>query len=299
MRIGVAKDIQVVGEEYARGLCGRLLPSVAVLNNKKRLSMKAEGKLLGSPVGIEGPGFVDKKKETYKENELLRLKAGTKLTPLFDPAAVFRQKQTLYEMDRANLERAMMIDKIQVEMADRMTLGEFTQRRDINGLGFTSFANSHYKHCTVPQLKASLNYAYMSGRLPPPPPEIFESGLTMELETYSTFTYGQHSEKGMNLTRAMAPLGDVFSIQPELLDWINFKSILKRNFASYHLGNSLNTLDEVTRIRKQRAELANMGKAQGQAQPSAVDKGRDSAIAEREREVTATSPDPGTEYVAD
>ena len=298
--VGVARDIHVVGEEYARGLCGRLLPSMAVLNNKKRSTLKAEGKILNGPIAMQGPGFTSKNKRTYKENEILPLRAGTSLTPVFDPASVFRQKQTLYEMDRVNLERAMMVDKTEVALSDRMTLGEFTQRRDIGGLGFQSFASSYYKECIMPQLKAALNYAYMSGRLPPPPPEVANGGLKFELEMYSTFSYGQHSEKGMNFTRALAPLGDAFKIQPELLDWINFKSVLKRNFANYQLGNSLNTQDEVMRIRKNRAEMAAMQRQAmgGGGSPSGSDKGREAAMAQREQVASAAAPESDLEYVA-
>ena len=298
--VGVARDIHVVGEEYARGLCGRLLPSMAVLNNKKRSTLKAESKMLNGPLGLIGPGFIDKRKRKYKENEILPLKAGTSLAPIFDPSSVFRQKQTLYEMDRVNLEKAMMVDKTEVAMADRMTLGEFTQRRDIGGLGFQSFASSYYKDCILPLLKATLNYAYMSDRLPPPPMELLSGELRFELEMFSTFTYGQHSEKGMNFTRALAPLGDAFSIQPELLDWIDFKSVLKRNFANYQLGNSLNTQDEVARIRRERAEMAALQSqnAGGGGQPDGVTKGREAAMAQREQAVAATAPDSDLEYVA-
>ena len=296
--IGVASDVLVVGEEYARGLCGMVLPNAAVLNRKKRASYYAESKILNSPLVVSGPGFVNKAQEDFKENEMLFLNAGSKVEPMFDAAAVFRQKQAFYEGDRQALERDMGIDKTEVALADRMTASEYTQRRDTASTGYQPRAAKIYDGSKT-ILNATLQYAYMSGRLPPPPEDLLLSGLNFEFEVYSTFTYGMHSEKGMNVQRALAPIAELLPVQPEILDHIDFESILRRNFASYELGNSLNTQEKVDMIRNNRSERAAAQRAQGgggQGQLDPTQKGEYNAEAKRHERIEESGPESQVQY---
>ena len=205
---------------------------------------------------------------------------GSTLAPLFNSDAIFKQKESIYQPDLIRVERQMGVDKTEVDMADRMTATEFTQRKDLRGAGFVPRSEAIYKG-DMPILNSTLQYAYLSGRLPPPPRDLYLSDLKFDLEVYSVFSYGMHSEKSMNFMRAMAPFGDIFAHQPDLLDWIRFEDILKRSFANYELGNSLNTRAEVDQLRDQRAERMEMFKAQsgggGQLPPET--QGKNKAIA--------------------
>ena len=247
---------------------------------------------------VSGAGFINRAQEDFKENEILHLNDNSSVVPMFDAAAIFRQKQAFYESDRVALERDMGIDKTEVALADRMTAAEYTQRKDTAGTGYQPRAAKIYKG-TESILAATLQYAYMSGRLAPPPEDLILSGLKFEFEVYSVFTYGMHSDKGMNVQRALAPLAELLPVQPELLDHIDFEAIMRRNFASYELGNSLNSAEKVDMIRKDRAKRNAIAKQQaqgGQGQKDPVQQGEFNAEAKRHERIEESGPETGMEY---
>ena len=68
--IGTFCDIRVAGENYGRGLCGQVLPDVAVLNTKKRRILQTEAKILESPILQTGQGMNRKWINDFEPNEV-------------------------------------------------------------------------------------------------------------------------------------------------------------------------------------------------------------------------------------
>lgn len=275
--VGVATDIKVNGEGYGRGLCGRNLPDVQVFNEKKRFALQADQIVSGTPVGLLGEtvGAIGKK-ANFKPWEIIKMQMGGKLQPLFDPTGMARAKE-IYEDERLNVRRGMLQDKLEVELQDRMTLGEFVQRRDGLQSMFVPMASSIYDNMVLPQFKSVLNYQYLTGRLPPPPIDVFLNNLRLEIELVSSFSYGQDSEKGTNIMRALAPFELAINADPTILNHINFNTALRSNFAHFELSDLLNTPEEAERNAKLQAMLS--GK-QKQGQPQGAEKGRQKAAEE-------------------
>ena len=275
---GVASDTRVVGEAYGRGMCGRLLPDVGVLNKKKQIELVADSVTAQSPIVVSGQGLSRPVGNTLKPFQMIHAKSNTTVGSLFNADAIMRRTKAIYEDEKLSVAEGMRRDKINLEMADRMTLGEFSQRRDISQSIFQPDSGVIYTQLIQPILKAALNYAYMVGRLPPPPQELLLSGLKFRIETYSMFSYGQNLEKGMNFSRAMAPLGDYPQIQPEILDNIDFNGLLRANLASYGLSDILKDESAVEAEREARAKLMSMERGGGSGSPSGAERGTQKAI---------------------
>ena len=280
LNFGVASDTRVVGEAYGRGMCGRILPDVGVLNKKKKVELIADSITAQTPIVVAGPGLNRPIGNTLRPFQQIHAKSNTQIQPLFNADALMRRTKAIYEDEKLSVAEGLRRDKINLEMADRMTLGEFTQRRDISQSIFQPQAGVIYAELIQPVLRATLNYAYISGRLPTPPQDILLSGLKFRIKTYSMFSYGQNLEKGLNFSRAMAPLGDIPQVQPEILDNIDFNGLLRANLSSYGLADIINDPDIVARIRESRAEMLSKGSAGGN-RITGEQKGRDKAIAEK------------------
>ena len=294
--IGVASDIRVVGEQYGRGMCGRALPDVGVLNKKKYYSLLADGVIAQSPVIVAGQGLVKPPGETLKPHQLLHAKTGTKIESLYDLNGMFKRKQALYEEDNMNVKRALRKDKVEMELVDRMTATEFTHRQDLSQGVFAPMVGSIYKGI-LPILSSTVQYAILTGRLEQPPDEMFLSGLDFKIETFSTFSYGQISDKAMNFTRAMAPFGELFQAQPDVLDNVDFHTALRSNFAQYNVSDFLNSLEKV---KQDRIERAQREQGAGPAGPvGAEQQGLDKAVSRRaERDAMADGSDQQARYMA-
>ena len=286
---GVASDLRVTGEAYGRGMCGRVLPDVGVLNKKKQIELIADSVTAQSPVVIAGQGLsrpIGKKLLPFQQ---IHAKSNTSVAPLFDVDALMRRTKAIYEDEKLSVAEGMRRDKINLEMSDRMTLGEFSQRRDISQSIFQPQAGVIYTELIHPILKSALNYAYMVGKLPPPPPELLLSGLRFKIETYSMFSYGQNLEKGMNFSRAMAPLGEFPKFQPEILDNIDFNALLRANLANYGLADILLGEAQVESLRDRRAQTMAQQRGGGGSQMTGAQKGRQKAEAEAVYRETAAA----------
>ena len=129
----------------------------------------------------------------------------------------------------------------------------------------------------------------MTGRLQPPPQDLLLSGMRFNIETYSMFSHGQSLEKGMNFSRAMAPLGEFPKFRPDILDNIDFNGLLRASLANYGLSDIL--LDEaaVDAIRQAKAQQEAAMRGGGRQMPSGAEKGREKGIENTVRRETEAS----------
>lgn len=286
---GVATDVRVDGETYGRGMCGRVLPDVGVLNSKKKIELISDRVCGASPLKVTGTGLQRPISSELRPFELIPLKPGTNMEPIFDANSMWRRNRAIYEEENLSVKRGMEVDNIEPEYKDRMTGMEFTRRQDTSQSQFLPKSNNIYDQLVHPVLQEALNHAYLVGRLQPPPEEMLLSGLNFRLETYSTFTYGQNSEKGYNINRALAPLGDIPSAHPEILDNIDFNKVLRSQFSHYEMAHWLRNTDEVDQMRQRRAELESMQRGGGgQNNLPPEQKGFDKGVAQNIQQSVAT-----------
>ena len=279
--IGVSTDIRVVGEQYGRGMCGRALPDVGVLNKKKYYSLLGDSMTAQSPMVVSGPGLVRPIGDRLSPYQMVHARTGTTVSPLYDLNSLYKRNQALYEEDNLSVRQALRKDKMEMELADRMTATEFTFRQDLSQGVFAPMVGGIYKGIR-PLLVATVQHAYMTGRLEQPPEEMFLSGLDFRIETHSTFSYGEGSNKAMNFSRAMAPLGDIPQFRPDILDNIDFNTVLRSSLAHFGNADFLFPLAKVAQQRQQRMQEQAMLKGGGGAgQVSAEQKGQNKAITER------------------
>ena len=288
---GVAVDLRVGSESYGRGMCGRVLPDVATLNRKKYFELVSDRLSATSPIVVEGNGLVKPIGNTLGEFEVIHAKQGTKVLPMFTPDAMFRRTRAIYEDENMTVRRGMEVDNIEPEYKDRMTGTEYTRRQDTSQGQFLPKSTSFYDQAVHPALEAAMSYIYMAGRIGPPPEEMLLSGLKFKIETHSTFSYGQQSEKGQNLARALGPLGDIPKMYPELLDNINFNRVLRSQMSYNEMGHWVNTSDEVRRIREERAAMESGGS--GAANVPATQKGYDKGVAKGMENMVTAGGDEG------
>ena len=271
MMFGVSTDMRVMGENYARGLGGRLLPDVFALNEHRKAVLKGRGMMMQSPIVIAGD-MPRNWKGPLRPWQKLHVPDNTKVAPLFGSLQGQTNKNATQaeDMEVAAFRDSMGINDVQVEMADRMTAFEYRQRTDSSWSQFHSDGQQIYTGIKQ-VLKAVRDYAYLTGMMPPPPPEMMLSGLDFDIELRSVFSFGA-KEEGANLTRALAPFADVFPVQPELLDWVDFGAALRKNLSQYHVTDVMNSADKVQEIQERRARTMAMQKG-GAGVDSPVEKG--------------------------
>lgn len=292
---GVATDIIVAGEDYGRGMCGRVLPDVAVLNAKKKASLYADAMASRPPIVVQGGGFVnDVSESNLKPWQWLHTKQGTTVAPLWDSTKLFKRNRAIFEDEKISVAEGLRKNRIEVEMKDRMSATEFVQRMDnLQGL-FAPLARSFVEECVIPVLSSVLDYFYLIGRAPPPPMESLGDGMEYRIQVRNSFTYGHGSEVGANLTRALVPLEAAIAAQPEILDYVDFRVALRSSLARYEMAHTIKDEDAVRRERMERAERMAAGPA---GQPSPSQKGAGAATAERaERDARAEGTDSEMDY---
>ena len=261
---GVATDIRVAGEGYSRGIGGRALPDVAVLNKKKNAELVVDSLVSQSPLVLEGRGFQKPIGKGLRPWQLLHIKPETKLGTLYDPNSIYQRTHQIYESELATLREIVRKDKQNVALQDRMTASEFQQRQDASWGTFAAMGNRVYRTLAAPILRATLNYAILKGALPSPPSELQEGSVSMDLQMVSAFSYGQPSELGQNLARALAPIAGLIEGNPRLLDGLDTEKYLKASLASHELAEFSRSEEDVRRYRENMAQMERASRGGGQ-----------------------------------
>ena len=283
---GVSSDLRTMGENYSRGLAGRLLADTFALNEHRKATLRGRGMVMQSPYLVAGPAPSALKKG-LQPFQMIKVDKDTKVEPLFQPAAIFRQQKDAEDMEVAMYRESMGVNNVEVETADRMTASEYMQRKDGSWSQFHPIAKQIYTGLKT-IIQATQDHAYLSGMIAPPPPEMLLSGLDFEIELRSVFSFGA-KEKGSNLVRALAPFQELFAVQPELLDHLNFVPSMKSNLSDFQVVDALNSQEEVEEKRRRRAQMAAMEKA-GQSNQDPVQRGMDRNTEMAVESRTAGSP---------
>ena len=244
------------------------------LNEHRKSVLQGRGMMMRSPIHIKGqrpPGL----KGAMQPFQVLHTDNETDIIPVMGPMQGRTNANATEMEDREILSfrESVGVNDFQTEMADRMTAYEFRRRQDGSWSNFRPMAEQIYMG--IKQVVQSVqNHLYLSGKMPPPPPDMLLSGLDFEIELRSIFSFGA-KEKGNNLTRALAPFGELFPVQPELLDEIDFRSALRENMSQYHVADLLLSQDQVREKQMGRAQREGGG---GKGPEDPVGKGTDKAV---------------------
>ena len=257
---GVAQDIQVAGELYSRSTCGRLLPDVAVLNKKKNAELVVDSLVSQSPLVVTGRGFERAPGKGLRPWQFLHMKPDTKLEALFQNNSLYQRTRSIYESELETLRSGLRRDKMNVTLADRMSAQEYQQRQDAAWGIFQPSANRLFRHMALPILKATLNYGILKGALPPVPEEVVTGQAKMELAMVNGFAYGQASDRGQNLARALGPLAGLIEKNPEVMAGFNAVKYLRSSLADFELSEFTSTDEEVEAKRQQDMEREAAGR---------------------------------------
>ena len=250
---GASSDTRIMGEHYARGLCGRLLPDVWTLNEKAKIKLQGEGVTLQTPIVFQGQAPRRKLKKMLPW-EKIEVDAETKVYPLFPQAANRQNRQREGERDEySHLRESMHINKINVELADRMTAYEYRMRLDGSRSLFHPQGLQLYEGLK-PVIQYTVDFAYLTGLIEPPPIEMITSGLNFEIELQSVFSFGA-KEMGANLTRAIAPFEGIMEKRPDLWNWVNMGEVLKDNLSQYNVAHYINDPKTYERLRQAQMEM--------------------------------------------
>lgn len=260
---GSASDVRVAGEYFARGLGGRMLPDVAVMNSKKKTELESDSLTMQPPIVLKGRGFVNNVGLPLKPRQLLHVAPDTEVEPLFDNNGMYRRNRSAVEDERLSLGEAVRRDRMIPDLKSHTTLGAYTQEKD-GQLGFLAPTGLelHY-NVGLPIVEAIINSGIMMGLLPPPPPEMLESPFSYQLVPISIFTFGQESEKAQNLTRVLRPLEPFIQAKPQLLDTFNSAKFLKNGLSRMELSEYVNSDEQAREAMRERLEAMG-GQGQGQ-----------------------------------
>ena len=265
---GVASDIRVAGEAYSRSTAGRFLPDVGVLNRKKQAELVVDSLVAQSPLVMKGRGFVKPIGRNLRPWQLLHIKENTELGPLFDNNSLYQRTRSIYESELETLRQGTRQNKMDVALSDRMSATEYQQRQDASWGIFQPTADRIFEGMASPILKATLNYAIMQGLLPQPPDELVDGASNLSLTMLSAFMYGQPSERGQNLARALAPIAAFAEKDPEFLESFNKEKFLAASFADLELSEFVRTKSELAEFRQQQMERMRAAKqSTGQIPP--------------------------------
>ena len=275
---GVAADIRVSGELYSRGLGGRLLPDIGVLNKKKQAELVVDSLVAQSPLVVTGRGFQRPIGQSLRPFQMLHLKDGTKLEPLYNNNSLYQRTRSIYESELETLRMGMRKDKMDVAQADRMTAQEFLQRQDSSWGIFQPQGNRVFRGMALPILRAVFNYAIQRGMVSAPPDQLVDGTLSMEVAPVSAFAHGQPSERGQNLARALAPMAGFIEKDPTLLDGFNRTKFLAATLGDHELSEFVSTEEEIQKERQRRVEEAQAMRGGGQQRPGPEQMAQDQAM---------------------
>ena len=268
MPFGVAQDKRPMGEKYGRGLGHRILADCSVLNEKKAQELRGMGLASGPPTLLRGgKGFIDRKRNNVRPNEIMHVDASTEVSVMADYGRFYQTNRSQYEEELLFLREATGRDRMEVQLADRMTLGEYTQRQDVAWSLYLAVAGRIQRQMAQPIIANLANWLFVTGRMPEIPGSIANGAVMFEVEPYSAFSYSQDSELGRKLVRALAPIQEHIAAQPELLDNINMDAFLRSSMGNFELSRFVPSRKEVEAQRDIRMQREIAIKQAGQLTP--------------------------------
>ena len=275
---GISMGPTVQGEAFGRGLGNLMLPDVSVLNSKKKMEYQADAIQSQSPLLIKGSGFLKSPGDNLRPFQKIYLHRNTEMSPLYDRAPLMQRAHSTFESELEGVGKGFRKDRIDVALADRMTATEFLRRRDASWGLFAPTAGRVYKQGAKPCLDTTVAWLILTEKAPPMPATLMGGKVQMQLETFSSFSYGQESEVGESLLRAFGPLMELFPDRTELMDNLDADSYLRSSLSRNELARYVPSRDMVRDVReaRMRQEMALQKR-----QMTGADKGRNKFEAQK------------------
>ena len=263
---GIAMDSRPQGEKYGRGLGHRVFADCSVLNEKKAIELQGIGLAAQPPAIVKGKGFKGQQRNSIRPNEVLNVHNDTEVTVLSDYARFYTQNRSSYEEELLFLREAAGRDRMEIQLQDRMTADEYNRRQDVAWSLNLPTAGRIYKG-VEPVLNNLASWLFVTGKMPEIPGAIADGVVRFEVVPYSVFSYGQDSELGQNLLRALGPLREFIPAQPELLDNLDLDSFMRASLGTYEMARFVPSRKQVEVAREKRMQREIAIKQAGQAGP--------------------------------
>jgi hypothetical protein len=254
---------KAAGEQYGRGPGEKALPEVKTLNKMTETTLKGAQKVVDPPLQAPDDGFVLPLITRPAGLNYYRAGSQDRIEPIFNGAQIDFGYQAI-ELKKGQVREAFYIDQLKLREGPQMTATEVMERTE-QALRFLGpMLGRQQSELLQPMVERIYAIMDRRGEIPEAPAELQDQEIKVRYS--SVMAMAQRASELQNVNRFFSNLAPLMGLNPNVADNINTDNATHGIARILNFPQDfLNTKDEVTSIRDQRA------KAQQEAAQAAMD----------------------------
>jgi len=239
-------------EIYGRSPAMGALPDIKLLNEVKKVTIKAAQKTVDPPVQVPDDGMVLPVKLTPGSTNYYRAGTTDRIELMNFSGRVDIGRETINDLRNA-IREGFFIDQLQLSQGPQMTATEVIQRTEEKLRILGPVLGRMTSELLQPLLDKVFTILLEAKRIKPIPQAL--SGKNLEVRFSSAIAKAQKTTKIDNLTRVLSLVAPIAQMDQQALDKINADETIDFIYNIFELSPSLTRKDaDVKKIRSSRAQ---------------------------------------------
>jgi len=229
MPYSISRYVLAPGEIYGRSPAMNVLPSINVLNEEKKVILKAGHRAVDPVLLVHDDGILDG--FSLKPGALNSGGVSSEGRPLVHPLPVgdMRIGKELLDDERAIINDAFLVTLFQILIeTPQMTATEVLERAREKGALLSPTMGRFQSEALGPLIEREFDLLMFQGLIPPPPPILQQAGSEYKVEYDAPLNRAMRSEEAAGIMRTMQWAAEVTSQtqDPSAMDWFDVDQII-------------------------------------------------------------------------
>ena len=260
--VAIPRWNRIMGTCYATGPVFQALPTIKTVNKKQQFLLTHMEEIIAPPFAVKNDGIINPSSFKFGPRQPVFV-ADTKNIQLLETSGDMRIAEWSIAQDQAAIRRLLMADQLMPTDGPMMTAREVHERSMIQrrqlGPTFERFESEFLRTFCNRVLQLLVE----SGKIPPPPPMMFEVGIVPEYQ--SPLARAQRVEDVESMMQFEESIAMSAKVDPSVLDNYDFDKATRRKAEKLGVPADL-IMDQETVNERRRARAKAQAEAERQEQ---------------------------------